>query len=60
LRADAPIIELVRQGGWLRVSAICPVTGQEASVVGPANAALPLRQLALRRLAAQRARAGPR
>ena len=60
MRADAPIIEMVRQGGWLRVSAVCPATGQEASVVGPSHAAGPLRQLALRRLDALRAKAGPR
>ncbi|MCC7281312.1 MAG: hypothetical protein IT556_02940 [Acetobacteraceae bacterium] len=56
LRAGAPIIELVRQGGWLRVSAICPATGQEACAVGPSHATAALRQLALQRLSLLRAR----
>jgi hypothetical protein len=45
------IIEAVRQGAWLRVSAVCPATGKEVSVVGPATAARALEAMAIRRLA---------
>jgi hypothetical protein len=44
------IIEAVRQGAWLRVSAVCPRTGREVSVVGPATARAALTALAVRRL----------
>jgi hypothetical protein len=49
--SSAPIIEQVRQGAWLKVSAVCPRTGREASAIGPASAAGALELLALRKLA---------
>jgi hypothetical protein len=54
--APPPIIEAVRQGAWLRVSAVCPASGKEVSVVGPAHANRALQAMALRRLAQATAR----
>lgn len=55
---EPPIIEAVRQGAWLRVTAICPRTGEEATTAGPAHAPAMLERLALARLARLRARRG--
>lgn len=52
---DAPIIEATRQGAWLRVTAICPRTGAEATAAGPAHAPAMLERLALAKLARKRA-----
>lgn len=48
------LIEVVTKGAWRRVSAIDPVTRQEAIVHGPSGGAeAPLVKLAIRRLERQ-------
>lgn len=59
-RAEAGecLIEVIRLGATLKVSAVDPESGLEVSVIGPASAGIEaLSRLAARKLAYRRARA---
>lgn len=48
---DRVIIEFIRRGAYVKVSAIDPMTGDEVSIVGdPARGELSLKQTAVKKL----------
>ncbi|NEX92070.1 hypothetical protein [Caulobacter sp. 17J65-9] len=53
-RASPPegaiLVEFVRQGAWLKCSAVCSRTGTEAAAVGPASDPSALERLAVMKL----------
>lgn len=44
------LIEFVRNGGYLKCSAVCAVTGREATAIGPATDPKALERLAVAKL----------
>jgi len=49
-RPDGILLEFIRNGQWLKVSAVCERTGLEAAATGPANEPAAVERLAVAKL----------